>query len=137
MRNYGGLQIMAKFMKMYYGGVKVDASRLEGTASVMVQIQNRREWTGSDLVPRSFFRRTCKRAGVSSAHMLEVLKLLGWIGKEYVVFPLALTVPPFVFMSYEEWSSSGQRVIRGATSFARRTENGQALFSNYQVKRLI
>lgn len=108
----------------------VDTRGLTGVYGVAAEILNRRK-SGSSLLPRSFFRRACKRYAVGQHETRKALREMGWIAP-IDNFPMTILVAAPSFRSYTVWRCLGYQVLKGATSYARHP-NGDALFSNHQV----
>lgn len=82
-------------------------------------------------VPNSWFKRACRRNCVSTHDAKRYLRTYGLVNGE--TFPLGNSTPRFEWDTYDGWKNKGRHVIRGAHSFARDMETGEAVFIEWQT----
>lgn len=81
-------------------------------------------------IPCSWFRRACKRNGVSRTDLKAFLR--AHFGIDYV-FPIRNPFEKLEWDSYVNWLGKNMQVAKGETSYARELFTDIAMFNNYQV----
>lgn len=83
-------------------------------------------------VPQSWFRRACRRNGVSRTTMKPLLVDFGFLGGRNL--PAKNLAPTLELKTFDTWKACGRPVQRGEVSTSRQYWlHGECLFDNFQV----
>ncbi len=123
---------ISKFRKFSTFMFTVDLTDIDKEDGLFLELINR-QMQGEELtLPRSFFYRSCKRNGLSTHEMLNLMM------KESLLeghdFPYKLKPFDTQICSASKWYSLGFKVRGEARSYARNIRTGLSLFNKYQVR---
>lgn len=113
---------MSKYHCVKYSG------RPKGATGILLDMCERR--ARSKDIPASWFRRACKRNGVSRTKLKAFLRLHFGVG---YVFPIRNPFQELEWWNYAEWLGKNMQVAKGEYSYARELFTDIAIFNSYQV----
>ncbi|AUR96437.1 hypothetical protein HOU79_gp36 [Vibrio phage 1.224.A._10N.261.48.B1] len=117
---------------VYTEGVTVDLEHTTGYERFIAELFVRK-YRGFNTIPRSFFRRACKRCGISQRETRDALV------RDKITLtrclPSHANLPSFEFRSFDEWYALGYVVRKGEGSYAKRWtgERDIPMFDRAQV----